>query len=193
MDKPDDPLAAAGLGAAPEPPDAPIPDPPEPEPEEEAVVPAGAENPDAVLKAIQAERKKAREANARAREYEARLRTREEEGKPLEERVSTAQAEAREATLLATRYEVAAEVGLDLKLAPRLQGTTREELLADAETFKPLIGAPAPAAPPDGGHRPQPPAKPDPLKDHNALVSSLFGMPSGRSDPLAGLTPAPQD
>lgn len=197
MEKPD-PLIQAGLVPADEEPEVVPQVPAEPAieevPEDDPVeVPEGAKNPDAVQKAIQEERKLAREANARAREYEARLRAQEEEGKPLEERISKAEEEARSATIRALQYEVAAEVGIDLKLANRLQGATREELLADAEAFKPALGSPAPAAPPDGGHRQDPPVKADPVKEHNAFIGSLLGLSQGRTDPLAGLAPAPQD
>jgi hypothetical protein len=206
-----DPLAAAGLAPAPvdvPAPAAAVPDiapaaPAAPAPiaapaaEEEIVVPAGAENPDAVKNAIAAERKAARDANARARQLQADLEAQQNASKPLEEQVAESNRKSADADLRATRLEVAAEAGIDLKLASRLQGTTREELTADAETFKPLIGAaPTPTVPPEGGVRPQPPAKPDPVTDHNNLLAQALGARSPRSGSqsiLSGLEPAPED
>lgn len=54
----------------------------------------------------------------------------------------------------ALRYAVAAETDLPLSLAPRLTGSTKEELLADANSLKTLIPTqvapkpPTPTAPP---------------------------------------------
>lgn len=198
-----DPLADAGL--APAPADAPavpvVPAPVEPavevpaaEPAEAAVV-AQAKNPDAVQALIDAERKTAREANAKARELKAQLEAQTDASKPLEEQVTDSNKKAAEAELRATRLEVAAEAGIDLKLASRLSGATREELLADAEAFKPLIGAtaPTPTVPPEGGVRTTPAAKKDPVKDHNNLLAEALGRRSaspGQSF-LSGLEPAP--
>lgn len=211
MDNETDPLAAAGLTAADDgvsddtaavpdseatPPAAPGAD--DGADDEEIVVPEGAKNPDAVQRAIAAERKAAREANARRRELEAELARRTEEERPLEERISNAEQKAKAAELKALKFEVAAESGLTIQLASRLSGTTREELLEDAESLKPLIGSTssAPTAPPDGGVRTPPPAKKDPAKEHNSLIGALLGNAQasrGSRDPLAGLTPAPAD
>lgn len=207
-----DPLAAAGLTPAPEVvPDvaAAVPTPAPAAPaapapvatpaaEEEIVIPEGAENPDAVKNAIAAERKAARDANARARQLQADLEAQENASKPLEEQVAESNRKSAEADLRATRLEVAAEAGIDLKLASRLSGTTREELLADAEAFKPLIGAtaPAPTVPPEGGVRTPAPEKKDPVKDHNNLLAQALGARPARSggqNILAGLEPAPED
>lgn len=163
--------------------------------EEEIVVPAGADNPDAVRNAIAAERKNAREANARARALEAQIAERDNAAKPLEEQVAESKRKETEADLRATRLEVAAEAGIDLQLASRLSGTTREELLADAEAFKPLIGAaPTPTVPPEGGLRQTPPAKKDPALEHNQGLAQLLGARREQlqgSSVLGGLQPAP--
>lgn len=64
------------------------------------------------------------------------------------EALSAAQASANEASSRALRYEVAAEKGLDLALAARLSGSTKEELEADADALMTLIPkAPEASAP----------------------------------------------
>lgn len=62
--------------------------------------------------------------------------------------LAAAQASANEAANRAMRYEVAAEKGLDLALAARLSGSTKEELEADAVALMSLIPkAPEASAP----------------------------------------------
>ena len=96
-----------------------------------------------------AEKARADAAEARAAELERAQMTDQErvvaERDSLREQYeqATATVAAKDATIL--RYEVAAEQGLTLAQARRLIGTTREELLADAEAFKAEL--PAPAAP----------------------------------------------
>lgn len=53
--------------------------------------------------------------------------------------IAAARAEAANASAAALRYEIAAEKGLDLALAGRLTGSTKEELEADAEKLMALI------------------------------------------------------
>lgn len=205
----------AGIGLIPdEPEDVPVTDPGVPTPEPAAPAapadppapagepepdPTGANNPDAYQKAIAAERKKAKDANAAARALQAKLEEQENASKPLQQQIDEANAKGREAALIAVRYEVAAKVGLDLTLASRLSGTTREEIEADAETFKTQVGAPAPTPtiPPEGGVRTTPEAKADPAKGHNNLILELLNSRTGTtaSGPsiLAGLEPAPAD
>ena len=62
---------------------------------------------------------------------------------PLEQQLADARTGRRTAELRALRYEVAAETGLDPRLAGQLQGSTREELAADVERLKapPLVRA----------------------------------------------------
>lgn len=194
------PVAPAAPAPAPAPimppPAAPVAVPPavlEPE-EDDIVVPEGAANPDAVRNAIKAERKAAREANARARELEAQLAAKNDEQVPLEQKVTNANAATAAAERKVLTYEVVAEVGLDLAWAPRLAGSTREEMMADAQILKASVTAatppaPPPALPPEGGVRTTPPAKPDPVKDHNnTLLAILHGTAGER-----GLEPAPED
>lgn len=173
---------------------------PESDDDSDIVVPEGAENPDAVRNAIKAERKAARDANARARAFEQRLREREEHETPLEDLVKSANEKAEAAALRALRYEVAAETGLPLSLAARLQGSDRDTLAADAASLKELVGtnAPAPALPPEGGTRQTPPApSADPVVAHNQLLGNLLGAAqerrAGGVNPLSVLEPAPED
>jgi hypothetical protein len=176
-------LSALGLEPATE--DPPEPEAPEaaeppepavtPEPEgEPVVVPPGADNPDAVKALIQAERKKAREANAAARDLERQLKERDDAALPLEDRVTAAEKRAADADLKALRLEVAMETGLSVKLAPRLAGSTKEELVADAAALVAEFGAKPPAPSLDGGYKKDPPKTADPNRDHNAFVLSLL-------------------
>ena len=94
------------------------------------------------LKALQDER----DARATAEKALADLRKEIEDGKKTAEQkaaddLAAAQREAADAGLRALRYEVAAEKGLDLKLAGRLAGATKAELEADADALKALIPA----------------------------------------------------
>ncbi|MCC3311521.1 hypothetical protein [Nocardia africana] len=80
---------------------------------------------------------------------------------------------------LARRYEAANEAGLPLSMAGRLVGTTREELIADAQALKAQIGGVTtdPATPPV-----PPTPKPDRRQgggNHNATGGS---MAAGRDE-----------
>lgn len=59
------------------------------------------------------------------------------------------------------RLQVALEEGLSLDLAKRLQGSTREEFVADAQALKGLIGQTAPQSQPQ---QPQPGMRPNPAQ-----------------------------
>jgi flagellar biosynthesis/type III secretory pathway protein FliH len=177
-------LEAAGLKPAPgdEPGVAPVEEPqvaPEaPEkPEDESVeIPEGAKNPDAVKALIAAERKTAREANARAREFERQAAEAAEANKPLEERLANAERKAQEAELNALRVEVGTNLGLSLTLSKRLSGQTVEELAADANTLIAELGnRPKPQVPGlDGGVKTPPPSPKDPTQVHNAWLGQLI-------------------
>ena len=136
-------------------------------------VPEGAQNPDAVKRAIQAERKKARDAYAKARELERKLAEREEAEKPLEERISTATSRAEAAELKAMRLEVGLSKGLSLTLSNRLQGSSKEEMETDAESLLAEMGS-APKPGMDGGFKPAPVVPTDPNKAHNNFVTALL-------------------
>lgn len=62
-----------------------------------------------------------------------KLRKKNRESKGLRERATTAE-------LKLAKYDVAAQTGLPLDLAMRLQGSTAEELQQDAETLLGLVG-----------------------------------------------------
>jgi predicted RNase H-like nuclease (RuvC/YqgF family) len=164
--------------------------------EETVEVPEGAKNPDAVKKALEAERATAKAAKARAKELERQLQEAQEASKPLEQRIEEANSKAQEAEVRALRFEVAAEAGLDLRLASRLSGSTKEELAADAKTVAELFGAKGPVAPPEGGLRPAP-KKPENVEQaHNNTISALIASKRqtvASSDLFAGLEPAPED
>lgn len=67
--------------------------------------------------------------------------------KALQDRIAALETEAATAKLTAARLEVATSKGLPPALAARLQGSTREELEADAEALKALIPAAANGTP----------------------------------------------
>lgn len=95
-----------------------------------------------------------------------KLRRKNTENRKLRERAKTA-----EATVL--RYGVASEKGLPLTWAARLQGETKDELLADADELlaaighKPLLNS----QPNDGNARS---SDPTPAEDLSELAKSLF-------------------
>lgn len=117
-----------------------------------------ARDPDAVSSALAHEREKAKQLKAKLAEYEDRDKS---EQQKLAERVSNAEKKAQDAELRALRYEVAVEKGLvgeKAALATRLMGTTKEELVADADQLLDIYRPPEP--PPtsfDGGSRGTPP------------------------------------
>lgn len=101
--------------------------------------------------ALAAERKRADDLRRELGEKTARIKELEDAGKTDEERREQAQkdlqtentslkstVEQKDALLL--RYEVAAEKGLNLAAAKRLQGATREEIEADADEWLQLWG-----------------------------------------------------
>lgn len=109
------------------------------------------------------------------KEFEDRDKT---EAEKRAEREAELEKQATSAAAKALRYEVAAEVGLPLNLAGRLQGSTAEELKADAENLKQQFGLAAngdepPAGGPgfDGGVR-RPVARP---KSMNGLIRQAAG------------------
>lgn len=122
------------------------------------------------LKALQAER----DARQKAEQEAATLRKQIEDASKTAEqkaadelRAATALAEG--AALKALKYEVAAEKGIDLKLAGRLDGTTKAELEADADNLKTLIGAKPGATP-----------KPDPSQGSGGDDQKPTGVGAGR-------------
>lgn len=101
--------------------------------------------------ALAAERKASKDATAALAAAEARVKELEDASKSEEQRQQEAQeqlkadhqkavGEIAAKDLLIERYEVAAEKGLDLKAARRLQGSSREELESDADDLIALLG-----------------------------------------------------
>ena len=122
-------------------------------------------NPDAAYKEIQKERKEAgkyrieaaanRDAAAKLAQLEAAQKTANEKAladqnkwqELAEQREAdrlAAEARAEAATLSALKTQIAFEVGLTPALAKRMQGTTEEELRADAAELKGLMPAATP-------------------------------------------------
>ncbi len=107
--------------------------------------------------------KSEREARKKAEDDLKALRQEIEDSKKTAEQkaaddIAAAKAEAGQSSAKALRYEVAAEKGLDLKLAARLTGSTKEELEADADALMALIPkaqqAETPAGPTVPGQQP---------------------------------------
>lgn len=107
---------------------------------------------DGGLKALQSEREARKNAEKLAAEREARIKELEDAGKSADEkereRIANLEKADRdkesaiaERDMKLLRYEVAAAKGLDLKAALRLQGSTREELEADADEFSKSFGS----------------------------------------------------
>ena len=143
-----DPSTPPAPAPAPAPTPAPVPAAPAPDP-------AGDQQlGDAGLKALQAERARAAKAEADLKALQKQIEDSQKSAdQKAAEALAAAQTQANEAAAKALRYEVAAEKGLDLALAARLTGSTREELEADADKLMALIPkAPetSPPAPPVG-------------------------------------------
>lgn len=104
---------------------------------------------DGGLKALQAERARAAKAEADLKAYKQEI---EDSKKTAEQKaadaLAAAQATSSENATKALRYEVAAEKGLDLALAARLSGSTKEELEADADKLMTLIPKAPEVSPP---------------------------------------------
>lgn len=103
-------------------------------------------------KALQSEREARKAAEKLATEREARIReledaTKSEEDKRKERFTNLEKSDREKETAIAERdakllrYEIAAAKGLDLKAALRLQGSTKEELEADADEFSKSFGS----------------------------------------------------
>lgn len=75
----------------------------------------------------------------------------------LQTKLANQETEYQDAAARALRYEVAAETGLPLNAAARLQGATKEELVSDAEELAKMLSRTTGSA--DVGVRTDPPAK----------------------------------
>ena len=147
-------------------------------PPEDPKVPAGADNPDAVKNALNAERKAAKDAKRRAEAAEAKVREYEEanasELEKAQAKVAKAEQAKAEAEARLTRFEVASEKEVPPKLVPLLTATSREELEAQAD----LIIENAKTEPDpefDGGARDPAPDPESPETAHDKLVTQLIG------------------
>ena len=98
--------------------------------------------------ALDAERAARKAAEKTARDQAAELQRYRDADKSEADKLAAREADiaTREAALL--RAEVATEKKLPVELAARLQGSTRDELLADADALAKLIPATAPTPPP---------------------------------------------
>lgn len=140
-----DPTPAPAPSPTPAPPQPSTPPNPTPAPSAAADEPLGAGG----IKALNAER----DARAKAEKDLADLRKQiEDSQKTAEQKAADALAAANRTAsdnaAKALRYEVAATKGLDLNLAARLTGSTKEELEADADALMALIPTPTTPVPP---------------------------------------------
>lgn len=111
-------------------------DDPDPDPDDDEELGEGGK------KALKSERDRRKAAEGRAKDLEKQI----EDSKKTAEQLSADELKQTRDLLTAAetramKFEVAAEAGLELKLAARLTGATREELLEDAKSLKELVGA----------------------------------------------------
>lgn len=121
------------------------------------------------LKALEAERaankaskKQIAELQAKLKEYEDANKT---EAEKTAERLTALEKDNAASRSRAERLEVALDKGLPKALAARLQGSTREELEADADELLKLVGEQKPASP-----------KPDPSQGHGGAGAKPTSM-----------------
>lgn len=95
-------------------------------------------------KALEAERKRAREAEKQLADMQTKLKELEDKDKSetekLREQVATLTEQHTAATAAALRAQVAIDKGLTAAQAKRLVGTTKEELVADADELLTTFG-----------------------------------------------------
>lgn len=149
----------------------------EAEPKGDAVI-QQAENPDAVKRALEAERSAAREAKKRADAAEAKVREYEEanasELEKLQKKATQAEQAKADAEAKLLRYEVAQAKDVPAKLVPLLTASTKEELEAQADL---ILENAKPAQPDfDGGPRDPAPDPKTPEEQHNDLALGLLGL-----------------
>ena len=168
-------MTAPATGTAPaapgstEPPEAPVTPAAEP-----ATGPADGDLGDAGKAAIQKERDARKAADKARREAEAALQQLQDAHKTDEQRNADRMAQLEQDAAKALHYEAAERVGLPLAMAMRLNGSTIDELVADGEQFKQLLGSAAPTPP-------APPApKPDP-RQGGGQAETGGSMESGRA------------
>lgn len=126
--------------------------------------------------AVKAEREARQQLEAKIQEFENAAKTDEEkkadaaeaERKQYEETA----AELAQAKAMNLRYEVAAAKGIDMKLAARLSGESREDLEKDADALLDLIGTPRQPQPDRSAGRGGEPVKPRSL---NEAIGQHYG------------------
>jgi hypothetical protein len=125
---------------------------------------------DGLMKALRSERELRKAEKKRANAAEA-------ERDSLAEKLTTAEtrlADVEKAEEQSIRVAVASEAGLDPKLAPRLQGSTREELEADAKEIASAIGGSGGSGGLDGGARSVAPTKLSPEEQNRRFIAAAF-------------------
>lgn len=114
-------------------------------------------------KALEAFKKRAREAEAQAKELAAKVQSFEDRDKTEQERladevekaraeVEAARAEAQTARVEADRVRIGSELNLPLEVADRIQGSSYDEMLEDGKKLA-VWAKPAAATDFDGGSR----------------------------------------
>lgn len=123
-------------------------DAPEGEDEDEAPQ-TGADDVDAMRRALAKANKEAEKTRLKLKEYEDRDKS---ETEKLAERTRDLESTLTSAQATATRYEIALDKGIPKSIASRLQGATREEMEADADELLKTLGDAGKKAPSfDGG------------------------------------------
>jgi hypothetical protein len=120
-----------------------------------------------------ASRRAAQEAKAKAEELEARDQS---EVEKLTSKLAKAEERANTAEGRLTRFQVATEKQLPAELVDRLQGSTPEELAADADKLLELVKKPEVTPEFDGGTREPAPEAQKPEDAHDNLALSILGL-----------------
>lgn len=103
-----------------------------------------------IEKALEKANKEAETYRLKLKKYEDRDKT---DAEKLEERATSAETRAVAAEGKLLRLEVASSKGLPAELVARMQGSSREELEADADELLTLVKPVKPVGGFDGGHR----------------------------------------
>lgn len=131
---------------------------------------------------VKALRRESAQARTKLNEAETRLRALEDKDKSelqrLSERAADNERRATDAELRLTRFEVAADRGLEATAAQFLTGANREEIEARADELAALLEAKSkPSEPPnfDGGARTTPDPSQTPGQAHNDWLMQALG------------------
>jgi hypothetical protein len=130
-----------------------------PNPANPAIAPGDEPLGEGGKKALEAERRRAAAAEKAKDAAEAKVRAFEDAQKSEADKTAERIAALEKDAAKALRYEAAEQAGLSLSLAARLNGSTLDELLADAEVLKTQMPGAAPVDPAT------PPAPPTPKPD----------------------------